>query len=211
MQSVISGNVYDKYGSSNPIVRAMMARFFLSMEALLSPLSVKSILEIGCGEGEIGSRLTGLFPGAAYQGYDVAPDIIEEARRRFSHLSFDALSVYDLPRLKASADLIVASEVLEHLEDPDLAMRSLLGVHFRYLLVSVPREPVWRVLNVMRGKYLSRLGNTPGHVNHWSKKSFCGFLGGFVPELEIESVESPFPWTMALLRRNPISRFLPEV
>ena len=46
----------------------------------------------------------------------------------------------------------------------------------RWLLVSVPREPLWRGLNLARGSYLRELGNTPGHLNHWSKRRFASLL-----------------------------------
>ena len=66
----------------------------------------------------------------------------------------------------------------------------------RHILVSVPREPLWRGLNVARGAYVRDLGNTPGHVNHWSKRGFIHLV-----ERHGEVVEtcSPFPWTMVLV------------
>jgi hypothetical protein len=67
----------------------------------------------------------------------------------------------------------------------------------RWLIVSVPREPLWRALNVARGAYLRELGNTPGHLNHWSRGAFVGLLGGYGQVVEIRS---PFPWTMLLVR-----------
>ena len=67
----------------------------------------------------------------------------------------------------------------------------------RYLLVSVPREPLWRGLNMARGAYLAQLGNTPGHLNHWSRRSFARLLSRFGQVVELRS---PFPWTMLLVR-----------
>ena len=67
----------------------------------------------------------------------------------------------------------------------------------RWLLASVPREPLWRALNVARGAYVSRLGNTPGHLNHWSRRAFIRLLSAHG---EIVEVRSPFPWTMLLVR-----------
>ena len=63
--------------------------------------------------------------------------------------------------------------------------------------MSVPREPLWRGLNLARGAYLKALGNTPGHVNHWSKRSFAALLGRHGKVVE---TRSPFPWTMLLVR-----------
>jgi 2-polyprenyl-3-methyl-5-hydroxy-6-metoxy-1,4-benzoquinol methylase len=200
---VVTGNVYDKYGSSNPVVRLLMNGFFRSFDDLLSGLPVKSILEVGCGEGEIGHRIERLFPEARYTGVDIGEEIIAEAQRRFPHLEFATLSIYDVNRQPFDADLVIATEVFEHLERPDEAMNALFQIPFRYLLVSVPREPVWRMLNVARGKYLSDWGNTPGHVNHWSRLGFKEFLGRYRGNIEISKMNSPFPWTMALLKRLP--------
>jgi len=63
----------------------------------------------------------------------------------------------------------------------------------------VPREPIWRALNLARGKYVRDLGNTPGHLGHWSRRGFLELLGG---RLEVVAVRTPLPWTMALCRAN---------
>jgi hypothetical protein len=67
----------------------------------------------------------------------------------------------------------------------------------RWLLVSVPHEPLWRMLNVARGAYLRQLGNTPGHLNHWTQRGFVALLGRYG---QIVQTRSPFPWTMLLVR-----------
>jgi hypothetical protein len=61
----------------------------------------------------------------------------------------------------------------------------------------VPNEPLWRVLNFSRGKYLADWGNTPGHLNHWSPGAFRAFLE---KELIIEDMRRPLPWTVVLAR-----------
>jgi hypothetical protein len=55
----------------------------------------------------------------------------------------------------------------------------------------------WRMLNVARGAYVRDLGNTPGHVNHWSKRAFVSLLSRHG---EVIEARSPFPWTMLLVR-----------
>jgi 2-polyprenyl-3-methyl-5-hydroxy-6-metoxy-1,4-benzoquinol methylase len=88
-------------------------------------------------------------------------------------------------------------EVLEHLENPDRGLEELVRVCRGHLVVSVPREPLWRLLNMARLKYLPRLGNTPGHVNHWSTRSFVRWLAR---QAEVEAVRTPWPWTIVLAR-----------
>jgi 2-polyprenyl-3-methyl-5-hydroxy-6-metoxy-1,4-benzoquinol methylase len=90
-----------------------------------------------------------------------------------------------------------AIEVLEHVPDPEHTVAEMARVARRHLLVSVPREPLWRMLNMARGAYLADLGNTPGHVNHWSKRSFVRLLA---QHGEVVEKRSPFPWTMLLVR-----------
>ena len=54
--------------------------------------------------------------------------------------------------------------------DPEHTVAEMARVAKRWILVSVPREPLWRGLNIARGAYWKDLGNTPGHLNHWSKR-----------------------------------------
>jgi hypothetical protein len=61
----------------------------------------------------------------------------------------------------------------------------------------VPREPLWRALNLARLSYVRELGNTPGHLNHWSKRDFVRFL---TRRFEVIETRSPTPWSMVLCR-----------
>jgi ubiquinone/menaquinone biosynthesis C-methylase UbiE len=93
-------------------------------------------------------------------------------------------------------ELVAATEVLEHVTDPERALAEMARVAGRHLLVSVPHEPLWRALNMARGAYLRELGNTPGHLNHWTRRSFVRLLGQYGEVIEIRA---PFPWTMLLV------------
>jgi SAM-dependent methyltransferase len=197
-----AGNYYDKYGSRNPIVRWMMAGFMGAFEELVDVSGAKHALEIGCGEGELSIVMA--RRGIQVAGCDIAPEAVAEARRRTAA----AGATVDLweQRLedfedtdRYAAPLVVCCEVLEHLDDPELGLRILSDLARPWLLCSVPREPIWRVLNVGRGKYLRDFGNTPGHVNHWSRRGFEAFVG---TRFDIEQVRTPLPWTMLLCRRR---------
>jgi SAM-dependent methyltransferase len=103
----------------------------------------------------------------------------------------------NLPFADGEFDMTSAIEVLEHVPDPEHTVEEMARVAQRWLLVSVPREPLWRALNMARGAYLNDLGNTPGHLNHWSKRSFVALLSRHG---EVVEARSPFPWTMLLVR-----------
>ena len=63
----------------------------------------------------------------------------------------------------------------------------------------VPFEPLWRIGNMARRRYLRQLGNTPGHVNHWTRWGFRRFVAR---RFAVDAVSSPLPWTMVRARRR---------
>jgi ubiquinone/menaquinone biosynthesis C-methylase UbiE len=119
-----------------------------------------------------------------------------ETRSR-ANLEFRAEEATALSFGDCEFDLATAIEVLEHVPEPEATVAEMARVARRRVLVSVPREPLWRGLNMGRGAYLRELGNTPGHVNHWSKRGFVSMLSRYG---RVEQVRSPFPWTMLLVR-----------
>ena len=201
----VAGNYFDKYRSRNILHRAMMRGFLRSAGRLVEAARPRRILEVGCGPGDLAWHLLGSGGGPAgpavdYLGTDVSDREIAAARRRCPGRRFQVASIYDLPLESQSFDLVIACEVFEHLERPDEALREVERVCGAHLLISVPWEPMWRVLNVLRGKYLLHLGNTPGHVQHFSRRGLRQLVGGrFDTLLE----DRPFPWTMLLARRRP--------
>ena len=197
---LVVGNAYDKYGSRNPIVRWMMRGFDESLAALVEAAEPASIHEIGCGEGYWCHRW--LAAGIDARGCDVSQTAIELARRNARARGLDpdrfaTRSIYDLQSGRDSADLVVCCEVLEHLDDPEAGLRALQRIVGRHLIVSVPREPVWRLLNLARGTYIGQGGNTPGHVQHWSSR---GFLRLVARHFRVDRVLTPLPWTMLSCR-----------
>ncbi len=121
------------------------------------------------------------------------PELIRLARWRNPGLPITRESIYHFEREPHSVDLIFVLEVLEHLEDPDAALAELQRVTARHVILSVPREPIWRILNMARGSYLCDFGNTPGHLNHWSTRSFVATVNRY---FVVRAVRTPLPWTI---------------
>lgn len=197
---VVIGNTYDKYSSRNPIVKWMMRGFNAALTELVAKTEPETIHEIGCGEGYW--VLHWCEQGLRARGCDFSRDVIEIARenainRGLPTSLFDSKSIYDLAADQDSADLLVCCEVLEHLENPEAGLQALQRVTKRRLIVSVPQEPLWCALNLARGKYITRWGNTPGHIQHWSRSDFVKLVSKY---FEIIEVRSPLPWTMLFCR-----------
>jgi 2-polyprenyl-3-methyl-5-hydroxy-6-metoxy-1,4-benzoquinol methylase len=197
--TVPTGNTFDKYGSTNPVVRRLVARFAAVVGELLTAAAPDSVLDVGCGEGVLTYEWARRMTSTHFVGLDL-PDPRLEAQwvqRGAPNLEFQAGTGESLPFSNGEFDLVAAIESLEHVSDPAQVLGQMAGVARSHLLVSVPREPLWRALNLARGAYLPALGNTPGHVNHFSKRGLTRLLEGHG---EIAELRSPLPWTVALVR-----------
>jgi SAM-dependent methyltransferase len=208
---VPTGNTFDKYGSKNPVVKRLMSGFHGTLDELWSRAAPSSVLDVGCGEGvltvEWAERLgdtQGVADvprgtGGRVVGIDLDDPKLraEWAKRERPNLEFRAEEATRLSFADDEFDLAAAIEVLEHVPEPEATLAEMARVARGHLLVSVPREPLWRGLNMARGAYWRDLGNTPGHVNHWSKRGFVSLLSRYGA---VEEARSPFPWTMLLVR-----------
>jgi ubiquinone/menaquinone biosynthesis C-methylase UbiE len=196
---VPTGNTFDKYGSSNPVVRRLMAGFHNTLDELWARAAPGSVLDVGCGEGVLTQQWARRLGDGRVVGIDLDDPKLraEWAARSRPNLEFRAEEATRLSFGDDEFDLAAAIEVLEHVPEPEATLAEMARVARRGLLVSVPREPLWRALNLARGAYLRELGNTPGHVNHWSKRAFASLLSRYGT---VEETRSPFPWTMLLVR-----------
>jgi SAM-dependent methyltransferase len=197
--AVPTGNTFDKYGSTNPVVRRLMSGFQRTLDELFAEAAPESVLDIGCGEGVLTEQWAQALGSGRVVGTDLEDPKLEAewATRRRPNLQFEVMPVESLSFADDEFDLVAATEVLEHVDHPEAAVAEMARVARRWLLVSVPHEPLWRALNVARGAYLRELGNTPGHLNHWTRGAFVGMLGAHG---EVVQTRSPFPWTMLLVR-----------
>jgi 2-polyprenyl-3-methyl-5-hydroxy-6-metoxy-1,4-benzoquinol methylase len=198
-EGTVTGNTYDKYGSTNPVVRRLMANFESTLEELFGQAAPRTILDVGCGEGVL-THQWAQKPGVErIVGIDLDDPQLHEAwkGRQHPNLEYKILKAENMPFADGEFELSTAIEVLEHVPDPEHTVSEMARCASKHLLVSVPREPLWRGLNLARGAYIKELGNTPGHVNHWSKRGFVQLLGRYGTVVE---ARSPFPWSMLLVR-----------
>jgi ubiquinone/menaquinone biosynthesis C-methylase UbiE len=199
VEEVPTGNTYDKYGSTNPVVRRLMHGFERTLAELFAQAAPDSVLDVGCGEGVLTHQWAQQLGERRIVGIDLDDEKLkaEWATRQRPNLEYRTMLAENMPFAEDEFDVACAIEVLEHVPDPAHTVAEMARVARRHLLVSVPREPLWRMLNMARGAYLTDLGNTPGHVNHWSKRTFVRLLS---QHGEVVEKRSPFPWTMLLVR-----------
>ena len=198
-EGTVTGNTFDKYGSTNPVVRRLMAGFEGTLDELFVKADPQSLLDVGCGEAILTHKWAERLAPKRVVGIDLEDPAIqaEWEQRKAPNLEYRVMKAERMPFADDEFDVATAIEVLEHVPDPAHTVAEMARVAQRWLLVSVPREPLWRGLNVARGAYIKDLGNTPGHVNHWTKRAFVSLLGRHG---EVVEARSPFPWTMLLVR-----------
>ena len=173
-----------------------MSQFFSGLSEMAAWLQ-GNIVDIGCGEGYILRFLSAQLKGNLF-GMDLYPEVLQVAKKNHD-VGFAAASIYQTPLKNKSVDAVLCLEILEHLEEPKRALQEMVRVSRKYIILSVPWEPLWRIGNMARLKYLSDFGNTPGHLQHWTGCSFKKFLTQFSPHIEIKRRGL---WTMAKITLN---------
>lgn len=188
-----------KYKNNGIISNYLVNNYFRAVQRLLSHTEqeVHFAHEIGAGEGLSTLRLKKMVKNLTASEF--VDDLVKKARANNPDLKVFKESVYELTYNNSSCDLIFLLEVLEHLDYPEKALEEIRRVSNKYLILGVPREPLWRVLNFCRGKYLKDLGNTPGHLNHWSKQGLVKLVEQNFGQ--VISVQNPIPWTIVLAKK----------
>ena len=186
---------FRKHSSKNPLQRFLIERFFSVLMEEMRELHPVRILDAGCGEGFTLERFRTAHIGEELEGIDVQQQAIDLGKAIHPHLSLIQGSIYHLPYADGSFDAVICSEVLEHLERPEDALKELCRVTKRYCIISVPHEPFFQLANFLRGKNLLRWGNDIEHIQHWTARGITEFVS---KDFRIRTVRTPFPWTVVV-------------
>src|SRR3989338_8218581 len=196
----------EKHLSKNPLLRFLLRKFNRDVVKMVSLCSPKTILDVGCGEGFTTRAIADAFPDARVRAIDGEQEYVIYALRhsRRPNISYAREDLYalDVPSIPLY-DCVVANELLEHLEDAPGVLERLTRLSRRFVVVSVPNEPWFQIANFLRGKYLLTFGNTPGHINHWTRKGLRDFASGYGIVVRLET--SGF-WNIVLFERQSGSR-----
>ena len=172
---VITGNYYDKHNSRNPLVKIIMGKFHRDLNLLIKKTNSNNLLDIGCGEGYTSQQIL-KENNLKISAVDLDEKMLESAKKIFPEINFSVSSIYKLNFKNETFDCVVATEVLEHLDNPEKGIGEAKRVSKKYCIFSVPNEPYWRMANILRLSYLKNWGNTPGHLQNWTKLQFKNLL-----------------------------------
>jgi len=193
----------DKYDSVNPIKQKLINSFLKTLISFIGLFKSKinSINEIGCGEGHVTRIIHESFSDLHISASDYSKEVIDIARKQTTStkINYAVKNIYKLRAEIDSADMIVCSEVLEHLEQPREALEVISKLSAKYFLFSVPNEPLWRILQLISGNNIFSFGNTPGHINHWSSGAFRRLVSEKFNVIKFKTV---LPWTIILATKK---------
>lgn len=196
---------YRKHTHRNPIQRLLLGNFFRNLANLTAAKTVDSILDVGCGEGFTLNRLKEKGIGKKLEGIEYSEAAIELGHKTYPDITIKQGNIYQLPYEDNSFDLVLCTEVLEHLDKPQVGLKELVRVSKKYLVISVPNEPFFMLAQLVRGKNWSRFGNDIEHINHWTMFNFPRFIKKNV-KVKILAKRFPFAWTMILLEKKTTVR-----
>lgn len=185
---------YQKHKSKNPLKKLFIKNFFNTIYKELKPLKIESVLDVGCGEGFTLKRLKAKKIGKVFKGVDLEKEAIRLGRRENPKLDLNIGDIYNLKFKDNSFDLVISTEVLEHLEKPSIALKELARVSKKYILLSVPNEPLFLLSNY------TQWGKDIGHINKWTSRRFKKFIKS--SGLKIVAAKTPFPWTLIICKKN---------
>jgi SAM-dependent methyltransferase len=199
MIGMISEN-QKKHTSRNPLQRKLIHQFHQKIFLYLQQAKVSCILDVGCGEGfgirALKSHQTGLF----FVGLDNHFPSLSWGRENI--IAQDPLlcgNAIKLPLGDNAFPMVICLEVLEHLSEPGLCLQEILRVTSKFLIISVPHEPYFRLANFLRGKNIIRFGNDIDHVQCFTVQKLKKML--FPLNIEIINHSFSFPWQIVLAKK----------
>jgi SAM-dependent methyltransferase len=191
LDDAAAGQDAAKYGTTNPVVQKLLARWMTTLQATLGDTD-GVVVDIGIGEG---FALERMFPeGTPAIGLEYRQDKAKVAADKLDAVSVVRGDAGVLPFPDRSADLVTSIEVLEHLPGFEQAVAEMARICRGRLVVSVPWEPWFRLGNLGRGKNVARWGNDPEHVNFFNPKRLGASLGAHFAEVRVVRA---FPWIIA--------------
>lgn len=187
----------EKYEKNNFITKKIINNFFNCLFKIIPPTN--NLLEVGCGTGHSSKIIYEKTHPSKITISDNDELLLKIAQKKIPTATIVLEDAQKLSHKDNQFDLVLCLEVLEHIKNFETVLNELQRVSSKNVIISVPNEPLWRILNFLRGKYLTNFGNTPGHVNHWSEKKMADLLK---TKFVIKKIIKPIPWMIFLLEKN---------
>ena len=139
---------------------------------ILDEHKYKKVLDIGCGSS---FKLIKYFRDRSFVGLDLEPNL-SWLKERYPYFDY-RLSDYDNPP-EDEFDLVICSDVVEHVLEPDRMIDFINNINFKRLVISTPERDI--IQQVQRGMNWNVKENGPPanicHVREWTKDEFAEYI-----------------------------------
>ena len=161
---------WNEYAASAAVNPAQEYRRRLILHLLAAHGSPKRFLDVGAGTGELAAEVRAAFPEAEIVGLELSAIGTELARRRVPNAKFIQRDLLETrkppPELRGYATHAVCSEVLEHVEQPELLLAGVLP----YL------APGCQLVVTVPGGPMSAFDRHIGHRTHYTPRRLAALL-----------------------------------
>lgn len=191
------------YKSNNILIKYVAGMFFRRVDSLLRSFRARSKFgaDIGCGECHLLSILLGNETIGPVVAYDLSTADLKNAKLFYPDFTYVQGDARHIAFREQTFDYVLALEIIEHVENPGVVLREIwrIAKPDASILISVPNEPFFCLGNMLRGKYLKRLGRTPGHQSFWTVPQFKALIADFFV-IDQAYIFTVFPWQLYVCR-----------
>ncbi len=115
-----------------------------SVRAFIQTKNIRHIVDLGCGDFEVGSRLTA--SDLRYTAIDIVPDLVEYNRKRFADMKVEFKCLNIIAAELPTGDLCLVRQVLQHLSNAEILriLDKLRAYKFAIVTEHVYAGPGWR-------------------------------------------------------------------
>jgi SAM-dependent methyltransferase len=134
-------------------------------------------------------------PSNRYFGIDVTPVALEKARQRCPFAMLQFMDLSDLAFPDETFDVLVITEVLEHIIEFEKITTELMRVVKKggALIITFPNEVLWTISRFLLGRRPIRV---PDHINAFNPRMMKELIGWEV--LSQRSLPFSFPFSVSL-------------
>lgn len=176
---------------SEPNAILRLARTFRLLE-LFDALEFDSVLDVGGGEGYVSALIRDLHGPGVVHSTDLSAQACQRGRELFG-IPGIAADITNLPIADGSYDVVVCSEVIEHLSAPILALSELARVARKFVIVSTAEFcPLGESERALRLRTLDA-SYPHAEVNWFTARDFITAFNGVMMTSQFRALEGPFP------------------
>lgn len=144
-----------------PLKDEWQREVYLEADALATREGLASVLDIGCGSGY---KLLANFPGLNTCGVEIEPTL-SWLRSTYPEREWRAPE-----EVSGSWDLVVCSDVIEHVADPDSLLESIKAVDPKWVVLSTPDR------SLIQGADPLGPPKNKAHIREWDFAEFGAYV-----------------------------------